>query len=150
MILKKHETVTDNPLIRIYVNKKENRITFKIGYQLELLTLKEMKLLTSTKSKITKDENDEIVPHLEINEVILAHYNIVNNDYQHDSRVFRFVPNKLFGQVRDISPKKIIFFKKFNSGFSYIEVWFSDQNSKPLEIEDHKYTSLININLVIK
>ena len=109
-----------------------------------------MKLLTSTKSKITKDENDEIVPHLEINEVILAHYNIVNNDYQHDSRVFRFVPNKLFGQVRDISPKKIIFFKKFNSGFSYIEVWFSDQNSKPLEIEDHKYTSLININLVIK
>ena len=100
-----------------------------------------MKLIRSTKSKITKDENDEIVPHLEITEVVLAHYNIAKIDYQHDSRVFTFVPNKSFGQIRDISPKKIIFLKKCNSGFSYIEVWFSDQNSKPLEIEDHKYTS---------
>ena len=95
-ILKKHETVTDNPSIRIYVNKIENRITFKIktGYYLELLTPETMKLLGSTKSKITKDENCKNVPHLEITEVVLIHCNIVNNDYQQDSRVlYTFVPN---------------------------------------------------------
>ena len=70
-ILKKHETVTDNPSIRIYVNKIENRITFKIkaGYYLEFLMPETMKLLRSTKSKITKDENKENVSHLEIADV---------------------------------------------------------------------------------
>ena len=73
----------------IYVNKIENRITFKIkiGYHLELLMPETMKLLGSTKSKITKDENGENVPHLEITEVVVIHYNIVNNVYQQDSRV---------------------------------------------------------------
>ena len=73
----------------IYVNKIENRITFKIkiGYHLELLMPETMKLLGSTKSKITKDENGENVPHLEIIEVVLIHRNIVNNNYQQDSRV---------------------------------------------------------------
>ena len=75
--------------------------------------------------------------HLEITEVVLIHYNIVNNDYQENSRVlYTFVPNKSFGQLLDISPKHFIFLKIFNSEFSYIEVWFADQNSKPLEIED--------------
>ena len=86
----------------IYINEIENRITFKIktGYYLELLTPETMKLLGSTKSKITKDENGKNVPHLEITEVILVHYNIGNNDYQHDSRVlYTFVPNKSFGQL---------------------------------------------------
>ena len=104
-----------------------------------------MKLLGSTKSKITKDENGDNVPHLEITEVVLIHCNIVNNDYQQDSRVlYTFVPNKSFGQLLDISPKNFIFLKTFDSEFSYIEVWFTDQNSKPLEIEDK-----INITLVI-
>ena len=82
-ILKRHETVTDNPSIRIYINKIENRIKFKIktGYYLELLTLETMESLGSTTSKITKDENGENVPHLEINEVVLILSNIVNNDY---------------------------------------------------------------------
>ena len=77
---------TVNPSIRIYINKVENRmkITFKIktGYYLELLTLETMNLLGSTKSKITKDENGENVPYLEINEVVLIHCNVVNNSYQ--------------------------------------------------------------------
>ena len=66
-ILKKHSENVDNPSIRIYVNKIEYRITFKIknGYYLELLTPETMKLLGSTESKITKDENGEDVPHLE-------------------------------------------------------------------------------------
>ena len=85
------------------------------------------------------------MPHLEINEVVLTHCNIVNNDYQQDSRVlYTFVPNKSFGQLLHISPKNFIFLKTFNSEFSYIGVWFTDQNSKPLEIED-----TINITLDI-
>ena len=73
----------------IYVNKIENRNTFKIenGYRLEILTPETMKLLGSTKNKITKDKNGENVPHLEITEVVLVHCNIVNNDCQQDSRV---------------------------------------------------------------
>ena len=96
-----------------------------------------MKLPGSTKSKITKDESAENVPHLEIIAVVLVHCNIVNNDYQQDSRVlYTFVPNKSFGQLVDISPKNALFLKTFNSEFSYIKVWFTDQNPKPLEIED--------------
>ena len=69
----------------------------------------------------------------------------VNNVYQHDLRVlYKFIPNKSFGQLLGISPKSFIFLKTINSEFSYIEVWFTDQNSKLLEIEDK-----INITLVI-
>ena len=57
-----------------------------------------MKLLGSTKSKISKDKNGENVPHLQITEVILVHFNMINNDYQQDSRVlYTFVPIKPFG-----------------------------------------------------
>ena len=72
--LQKYETVTDNHSIRIYLNKIENRITFKIktGYYLDLLTPETMKLLGSTKSKITRGENSENVPHLKITDCINA------------------------------------------------------------------------------
>ena len=83
----------------MYVSKIENRITFKIkdGYTLEHLTLETMKLLGSTESKITKDNNGENVPNHEITEVVLVHCDINNNDYQEDSRVlYTFVPNKPF------------------------------------------------------
>ena len=106
-IIKKNETITDNPSIMIYLNKIENRITFKIKTlnYLELLTPETMKLLGSTNSKINKDKNGKNVPHLEITEVVLAYCNIVNNDYQQDSRVLHpFVSNKSFGQLLDISP----------------------------------------------
>ena len=81
-ILKKHGENTDEPSIQIYVNQIENRITFKIknGYSLELLTKETMKLLGSTKDKITKDKNCENLPHLEITEVVLVDCNMVNND----------------------------------------------------------------------
>ena len=119
----------------IYVNKIENRITFKIktGYYLELLTPETMKLLGSTKSKITKDENRGNVPHLEIAEVVLIHCNIVTNDYQQDSEVlYTVVLDKSFSQLLDISPNNSIFLETFNSECSYTEVWFTNQNSKPL------------------
>ena len=83
--------------------------------------------------------------HLEITEVVLVHCNIVNNDYQQDSRVlYTFIPNRLFVQLLDVSPKNLIYLKTFDLEFSYIEVWFTNENSKPLEIEDK-----INITLVI-
>ena len=73
-----------------------------------------MKLLGNTKSKITKDENGENVPHLDITEVVLVHCNIVNNDYEHDLRVvYTFVPNRSFSQLLNISPKNFIFFYIF-------------------------------------
>ena len=104
-----------------------------------------MKLLRRTKNKIPEDENGENIPHLEITEVTLVHCNIVSNDYQQDSWVlYIFVPNKSSGQLLGILPKRFIFLKTFESQFSYIEVWFTDQNYKPLEIEDK-----INITLVI-
>ena len=77
------------------------------------------------------------MPHFEITEIMLVHCNIVNNYYQQDSRVlYTFVPVKSFGQLLGISSKDFIFLKTFNSEFSYIEILFTDQNSKPLEIED--------------
>ena len=96
-VIKKYEAVTHNPSIRMYVNKIENRIAFiiKTGLYLDLLTSETMKLLGSTKNKITKDKNGKNVPHLEITEVVLIHCNIVNNDYQQNSRVlYTFFPNR--------------------------------------------------------
>ena len=96
-----------------------------------------MKLVGNTKSKITKDGNSENVPHLEITEAVLIHFNIDNIHYQQSVRVlYTFVSNKSFGQLLGISPNNFIFLKTFNSEFLYVEVWFTDQNSKPLEIED--------------
>ena len=145
---KKHGEDIDKPSVQIYVNRIENRVTSKIknGYRLKLLTPETMKLLGSTKNKITKDKNGENVPHLEITEVILVHCNIVNNDYQQDSRVlYTFVPNKSFGSLLEISPTNYIFLKTFNSEYNENEVWFTDQNSQPLEIKDR-----INSAVVIK
>ena len=94
----------------------------------------------------TKDKNGENVPHLEITEAVLVYCNMVNNDYQHDLRVlYTFVPNKSFGSLLDISPSNHILLKTFNSEYDEIVVWFTDQNSKPLEIEDR-----INLIMVIK
>ena len=103
-----------------------------------------MKLLGRTESKITKSKNGDNVPHLEIVELVLVPCNLVNNDYQQDSRIlYTFVPNKLFGSLLEISPTNHIFLKTFNSEFQQIKIWFTDQISKPLEVEDR-------INLIIK
>ena len=147
-IMKKQGEDIDKPPVMIYVSKIENRVTFKIknGCRLELLSPETMKLLDSTENKITKDKNGENVPHLEIKEVVLVHCNIVNNDYQQDSRVFyTFVPNKPFGNLLEISPADHIFLKNFNSEYDEIILWFTDQNSNKLEIEDR-----INLTMVIK
>ena len=82
-----------------------------------------MKLL---ESKIAKDENGEIVPLLEITKVVLVHCNIVNNDYQQDSRVlYTFVPSESFVSLLEISPTNFIPLKTFNSEFQANELWFT-------------------------
>ena len=92
--------MTENPPVQIYSNQIKNRIVFKIktGYRLELLTSETMKLLGSTKKKkknVDEDKDGEIVPKLETGELVLVHFKLVKNDYQHISKVlFSFVPNK--------------------------------------------------------
>ena len=82
-IIKKHETLTENPPVQIYPNKIKNRIVFKIktGYKLELLTPETMILLGSTKKDVDANKNSENVPKLESVEVVLVHCNLVKNDY---------------------------------------------------------------------
>ena len=105
-ILKKHSESVDNRSIRKYVNKIEYRITFKIknGYSLKLLTPETMKLLGSKVSKINKNKNSE--------NVVLVHCNLVNNDYQQNSRIlYTFVPNNEFGSLLEILPPNHFFFE---------------------------------------
>ena len=86
------------------------------------------------------------MPHLEIVELVLVHCNLVNNDYQQDSRIlYTFVPNKRLGSLLEISPTNHLFLKTFNSEFQEIKMWFTDQTSKPLEAEDK-----INLILIVK
>ena len=124
-----------------------NRIVFEIktGYKLELLTPETMRLLGSTKKVADEDKNEENVPKLESVEVLLVHCNLVKNDYQHSSKdLFSFAPNKQFGQLINISPHSLTMMNTVNTEFSFVEVWFTDQTSKALEIEDN-----VNLTLVI-
>ena len=146
-IIKKYETLTQNPPIQIYPNKTKNRIVFtiKAGYKLELLTTETMKLLASAKKEIDSGKNSENVPKLESVGVALVHCNLSKNDYQHSSKVlFSFVTNKKFGQLIDISPNTLTMMNTVNTEFSFIEVWFTNQTSKALEIEDN-----VNLTLII-
>ena len=145
--IEKHETIADNPPVHIYMNKIENRIVFKIktGYKLELLTEKTTQLLGSSKKVIDKKKNGQLVPRLETVEVALVYCNLVNNNYQQASKVlFAFVPNKQFGKVITIIPHSPTMLKTTNAEFSFIEIWFINQNNRPLEIEHN-----VNITLII-
>ena len=147
-IIKKHETIADNPPVQIYVNKIKNRIVFKIktGYKSKLISEETMQLLGSSKKKhIVQNKYGEIVPRLETVEAVLGHCNLVNNNYQLASKVlFTFVPNKQFRQLITITPHSPTMLKTINEEFSFIEKWFTDQNNNPLEIEDN-----VNITLII-
>ena len=126
-IIKKRETLAENPPVQIYPNKIKNRIVFKVktGYKLELLSPETMKLLGSTKKDVDQDKDGEDVPKLESVEVVLVHCNLVNNNYQQASKVlFTFVPNKQFGQLINIALHSSIMLSSTNTEFSSIEVWF--------------------------
>ena len=133
--------------MQIYTNKIKNRIIFKIkiGCKLKLLSNETMTLLGSTKKDVHQEKDGEDVPKLESVEVVLVHCNLVNNNYQQASKVlFTFVANKQFGQLINISPHSLTMLNTTNTEFSSIELWFTDQNSKPLEIEDN-----VNMTLII-
>ena len=139
-IIKKHETLTKNLPIQIYVNRIKNRIIFKIktGYKLELLTIKTMKLLESTKKDVDKNKDGANVLKLESIEVVLVHCNLFKNDYQHTSIVwFTFVPNKQLGLLINIWPHFLPMMNTVNTEFSFVEVWFTDQINKAFEIKDN-------------
>ena len=144
---KKHETLTENLPVQIYPNKIKNRIVFKLkrGYKLELLTHKTMKFLGSGKKDIDKDKDCENVPKLEYIEVVLVHCNLVRNDYQRTSKVlFTFVPKKEFGQLINVSSHSLTMMNTINTEFSFLEVWFGEEVSKALEIEDS-----VNLTIII-
>ena len=146
-INKKHETIADVSPVLIYVNEIKNRIIFKIksGYKLELLSKETMKLLGSSTDTIDGDKNSELVPKLESVDLVLVHCNLVNNSYQQASKVlFTFVPNKKYGQLVTVSPETLIMLKTVNTEFSFIEIWFMDQDNRPFEIEDS-----VNILLIV-
>ena len=106
-IIKKYETIADNPPVQIYTSKIKDRTVLKIktGYKLELLSPRTMKVLGDTKRDVDKDKDGENVPKLESVEAALVHCNLVNNNYQQASKVlFTFVPNKIFGQLDNILP----------------------------------------------
>ena len=146
-LIKKHETLAGNPSVQIYPNEIKNRIVFKVktGYELELSSSKTMKLLGSSKNDVDQDNDGEDIPKLESVKVVLVHFNRANNNYQQASKVlFTFDPNKEFGQLNNILSHSLIMLSTINTEFSSIEVWFSDQKSEPLEIEDS-----VNMTLII-
>ena len=103
-----------------------------------------MQLLGSSKKVIDKNNDGEIVPRLETVEFVLLHCNLMNNSYQHASKVFfTFVPNNQFSQLNSIRPHSPTILKTTNAEFSFIEIWFTDQNKRPLETEDNVNVTLI-------
>ena len=145
-IIKKHETIAEVSPVLIYVNEINNRIVFKIksGYKLKLLSIETMRLLGSSSDTIDGDKNSELVPKLESVDLVLVHCNVVNNNYQQASKLlFTFVPNKKYGQLFTVSPETLIMLKTVNTEFSFIENWFTDQDNRPLEIED-------SVNILLK
>ena len=103
-----------------------------------------MRLLRSTASIVGSDKNGELVPKLESVDLVLMHCNLVNNTYQKASKVlFTFVPNKSYGQLMTTIPHLLIILKTVNTEFSFVEVWFTDQDNRPLEIEDSVNNSMI-------
>ena len=146
IIIKMHKALTENLLVQIYPNKIKNRTVFKVntGYKLEFLAPETMRLLASTKKDVDANKNSENVPKLESVEPVLVHCNLVKNDDQHISKVlFSFVPNIQFGQLINIPPHSLTMMSTVNTEFSFVEVWFTEQASKALEIDDNVNLTLI-------
>ena len=113
---------------------------------MESLTEETTQLLGSSKRDIESNKDGEDVPRLKTVEVVLVHCNLVNNSYQKASKVlFTFVPNKQLSQLITYTTHSATMLKTANAQFSFIEIWFTDQNNRPLEIEDN-----VNITLIFE
>ena len=105
--------------------------------KLELQTPEAMKFFGSTKNLISKTKSGEKVPSLEVAEVDLVHCNLVDNQYQQKSEVlYTFTPNKFYAYLLNAEPSNSVFLKVYNAEFDEIIVTFTNQNGRPLEIED--------------
>ena len=147
-VIKKHESnVNSNEQspILIYANRILNRVTFRIktGYKLELLTSETMRLLGDGPI-IDTTKNGENVPKLETVRNVLVFCNFVENAYLQDSKLlFSFVPNSIFGSLLSITPQVLKYCDTVDSIFGYIEISFTDQNGRPLEIDDDIIVTII-------
>ena len=129
------------------MNRITNRLVFKIkdGYKLELQTPEAMKIFCSTKKLMDKSKNGEDVPSLEAVEVILVQCNLVDNQYKQKSEVlYTFMLSKSYAYLSNIEPSNLLFLKTYNAKFYEIIITFTDQNGRPLEIEDK-----VNLKLLI-
>ena len=150
-IIKKHETLTTIPPVDIYTNRIVNRLVFKIkdGYTLELQTPETTKLFgpkISPKKLIDKTKNEENLPGLEEDVRVLVQCNLVDNQYQQKSEaLYIFTSNKSYAYLLNVEPSNLVFLKTYNTEFDQIIITFTDQNGRPLEIEDKaNFTFLIN------
>ena len=104
---------------------------------MELLSSETVQLLGSAKKDVDQDKDGEDVPKLETVEVVFVHCSLVNNSYQKASKVLStFVPNKKFGQLITILSDSLAMLKTTSAEFQSVELWFTDQNNRPLEVED--------------
>ena len=134
-IIKKHETLTGIPLVQFYQNKIKNRTVDSWNNE----------IVRKWGKNVDKDKGGENVPKLESVEVALVHCNLVKNDYQHTSKVlFTFVTKKQFGQLINISPHSLTMMNTINTEFYFVEVSFTAQVSKALEIKDS-----VNLTIII-
>ena len=142
----KHQLETAILPIHIYISRINNRLIFKVkdGYKLELQMPGTMKLFGSTKKLIDKTKNGRKVPSLEVVKVVLVHCNLVDNQYQQKSKVlYTFMPNKSYAYLLNVEPSNLVFLKSYKTEFDEIIISFKDQNSRPLEIEDKVYLTLL-------
>ena len=145
-ITKKHEALTTTPPTYVYIDRINNRLVFKIkdGYMLELQTPETMKLFGSTKKLIYKAKIGENVPSLEVAEVDVVHCNLVDNQYhQKFEELCTFTPSKSYTYLLNVEARNLVFLKTHNNVSHEIIITFTDQNGRPLEIQD-KVKCLLN------
>ena len=138
-IIKKHETLTTIPHIHVCINRINNRLVFEIRdeYKLELQMPETKKLFGSTTKLIGKTKNGENAASLEVVEVVLVQYDLADNQYQQKSEVlYTFTPNESFVYLLNVEPSNLVFLKIYNTEFDGIIIKFTDQNGRPLKIED--------------
>ena len=144
-IIKKHETLTTNPSIHVYVNKINNRLVFKIkeGYKLELQ--RPGTNFGSIKKLKDNTKNAENVSSLEVVEVVLVQCNSVDNQYQQKSEVlYTITQNKSYTYLLNVEPSNLVFLKIHNTEFHEIIITFTGRNGRPLEIEEKVNLTLLN------
>ena len=138
-ITKKHEALTTTPPIYVYIDRINNRLVFKMkgGYMLELQTPETIKLFRSTKKLIYKAKIGENVPSLEVAEVDAVHCNLVDNQYHQKIEVLcTFTLSKSYAYLLIVEARNLVFLKTHNNEPHEIIITFTDQNGRPLEIQD--------------